>query len=150
MKIDPLVIQVNDTDYTLGVIGFRTYLNATEEIRSRKERAFSRILSSIATDPLASPLSAASAIDSYMSGQIITDHEVRSWLFSPEGTIFLVGESLRRADKDVTDDQIDEFYDGLSAKKKAEIERFFAKCLLKDEYREPKEKNPDENPDGEA
>lgn len=144
MKIEPKVVQVNGRDYTLGAIGFRTYLNATQEIRHKKEQAFTRVISQIATDPLASPMSAASAIDSYMSGQIISDSEVREWLFSPEGTIFLVTESLRRANKDISQDEVDEFYDGLSARKKNDIEQFFAKCLLKEEYREPTK------PDGES
>lgn len=136
-KIEPLKLTVNGKELTLGVIGFRVYIEATKKIREYKEEAFSRVVGNITRDPLSSSTMAASAVDGYMAGMIVGDYEIRQWLFSPEGEMFLVDYSARKANPDITTDEIEQFYDDMSVDDRQAMGQFFSRCLLKDRYKEP-------------
>ena len=143
MKIDPLTITIDEEEVTFGTIGFRVYVDATLQIRQAKEKAFSRVVAHITQDPLSAATTASSAIDGYMAGMIVSDFEVRQWLFSPEGEYFLFGYSLKRANPDAEESKIEDLFDSMSLENKQSLQEFFVSCITKTLPEPPKTEDPE-------
>lgn len=131
MKIEPLTVRIGDEDVTFGVIGFRIYVDASEKIRETKEKAFGRVVANLMQDPLSAATTASSAIDGYMAGMIVSDYEVRQWLFSPEGEYFMFSYSIRKLDPAFDEKKIEQLYDEMSFENKFELSRYYTLCITK-------------------
>lgn len=143
-----LTINVDGKDFNFGRVGFGMYLKASEKMRSLRETAFQRVVESLPNDPFRAQNAAATAIDIFMSGAVVGEREIREWLFSPEGIVFMVSQALKAGGHAEPDKDAEEFYELMSLDDKAELEGFIFDCLRGKPRNQPETQAADGDKDG--
>lgn len=132
-----LTINVDGKDFNFGRVGFGMYLKASEKMRALREAAFQRVVETLPNDPFKAQNAAATAIDIFMGGAVVGEHEIREWLFSPEGIVFMISHALKAGGHTDPEKDAEEFYELMSLEDKAELEGFIFECLRGKSRKQP-------------
>lgn len=100
--------QIDGKEVKFQVLGSMMLVDATKEIRRIRQEAFSKAGGAIcgSNNPEALIGQTVVAIDQYMSQQIPDKNDLRSWLSSFEGALFMIAKAAKKADPRINADEL--------------------------------------------
>jgi len=122
-------VKINRKAVKFGKLGHRFRVQASVEIRKHRAAAFKEFVGNLPADPAAMITQTNVALDTYMNGVIIKDEDINRWTGTPEGLQFAFGLSIRKANPDMKDEEVEEMYDELDNKGMADLRDFWMSGL---------------------
>lgn len=131
---DSIKVKIGDSSVEFGFIGRSFRLSCVAKIREHRHNSFKQAIGNMPSDPVSVASQMSSAIDAHMSGVIVDDQDVNSWLSTPEGFFYTFSESLKKKDADVSEDKVLDLHDRLSDEGMGKLRDFWGRSLNGSRY----------------